>query len=48
MNGRQVVPYKAGLYCSFCTSLMSGCLRLWDHVGGLCGEINFALLLFSL
>ena len=38
VNGRQVVPYKAGVYCSLCTSSMSGCFRLWDHVGGLCGE----------
>uniref|UniRef100_A0A3B4DBT3 C-type lectin domain-containing protein n=2 Tax=Pygocentrus nattereri TaxID=42514 RepID=A0A3B4DBT3_PYGNA len=36
VNGRQVVPYKAGVYCSLCTSSMSGCFRLWDHVGGLC------------
>ncbi|KAL2088497.1 hypothetical protein ACEWY4_015396 [Coilia grayii] len=36
VNGRSVVPYKAGVYCSFCTSLMSGCFRLWDHIGGLC------------
>ncbi|KAG7473522.1 hypothetical protein MATL_G00096850 [Megalops atlanticus] len=38
VNGRMVVPYKAGAYCSLCTSDMSGCFRLWDHVGGLCGE----------
>ncbi|XP_063045297.1 C-type lectin domain family 18 member A-like [Engraulis encrasicolus] len=36
VNGRPVVPYKAGVYCSLCTSLMSGCFRLWDHIGGLC------------
>ncbi|KAM4631322.1 C-type lectin domain family 18 member A-like [Polymixia lowei] len=36
INGRLVVPYKAGLSCSLCTSSMSGCFRLWDHVGGLC------------
>ncbi|XP_036391136.1 C-type lectin domain family 18 member A-like [Megalops cyprinoides] len=36
VNGRMVVPYKAGAYCSLCTSDMSGCFRLWDHVGGLC------------
>ncbi|XP_041917704.1 C-type lectin domain family 18 member B-like isoform X2 [Alosa sapidissima] len=36
VNGRPVVPYKAGVYCSLCTSDMSGCFRLWDHVGGLC------------
>ncbi|KAM4593696.1 C-type lectin domain family 18 member A-like [Odontesthes bonariensis] len=36
VNGRLVIPYQSGLYCSLCTSLMSGCFRLWDHVGGLC------------
>ncbi|KAG7483491.1 C-type lectin domain family 18 member A-like [Solea senegalensis] len=35
-NGRLVTPYKQGVYCSLCTSSMSGCYRLWDHVGGLC------------
>ncbi|KAI9528393.1 C-type lectin domain 18 member A [Dissostichus eleginoides] len=32
VNGRLVTPYKTGLYCSLCTSSMSGCFRLWDHV----------------
>ncbi|XP_029000305.1 C-type lectin domain family 18 member A-like isoform X2 [Betta splendens] len=36
VNGLLVTPYKSGLSCSLCTSSMSGCLRLWDHVGGLC------------
>uniref|UniRef100_A0A8D2ZFZ8 C-type lectin domain-containing protein n=1 Tax=Scophthalmus maximus TaxID=52904 RepID=A0A8D2ZFZ8_SCOMX len=36
VNGRLVLPYKSGPYCSLCTSSMSGCFRLWDHVGGLC------------
>ncbi|XP_047436783.1 C-type lectin domain family 18 member A-like [Mugil cephalus] len=36
VNGRLVTPYKSGSYCSLCTSSMSGCFRLWDHVGGLC------------
>uniref|UniRef100_A0A7N8XGH1 EGF-like domain-containing protein n=1 Tax=Mastacembelus armatus TaxID=205130 RepID=A0A7N8XGH1_9TELE len=36
VNGWMVIPYRSGLYCSLCTSSMSGCLRLWDHVGGLC------------
>ncbi|MBN3297902.1 CL18A protein, partial [Amia calva] len=36
VNGRMVVPYKAGVYCSLCTANKSGCYRLWDHVGGLC------------
>lgn len=40
VNGQLVMPYKSGLYCSLCTSSMSGCLRLWDHVGGLCGKTN--------
>lgn len=34
-----MTPYKSGLYCSLCTSSMSGCFRLWDHIGGLCGKI---------
>ncbi|XP_045888785.1 C-type lectin domain family 18 member A-like isoform X1 [Micropterus dolomieu] len=36
VNGWLVMPYKKGVYCSLCTSSMSGCFRLWDHVGGLC------------
>ncbi|MGH0121822.1 UNVERIFIED_CONTAM: hypothetical protein FKN15_068808, partial [Acipenser sinensis] len=36
VNGRLVLPYKKGPYCSLCTSGMSGCFKLWDHVGGLC------------
>ncbi|XP_044060150.1 C-type lectin domain family 18 member A-like isoform X2 [Siniperca chuatsi] len=36
VNGWLVMPYKMGLYCSLCTSSMSGCFKLWDHVGGLC------------
>uniref|UniRef100_A0AAY5JXB0 C-type lectin domain-containing protein n=1 Tax=Esox lucius TaxID=8010 RepID=A0AAY5JXB0_ESOLU len=36
VNGMLVGPYKAGFSCSLCTSSMSGCFRLWDHVGGLC------------
>uniref|UniRef100_A0A3P9IW14 C-type lectin domain family 18 member A n=1 Tax=Oryzias latipes TaxID=8090 RepID=A0A3P9IW14_ORYLA len=36
VNGKLVRPYKLGLSCSLCTSSMSGCFRLWDHVGGLC------------
>ncbi|MGH0116287.1 UNVERIFIED_CONTAM: hypothetical protein FKN15_003467 [Acipenser sinensis] len=36
VNGRLVMPYKKGPYCSLCTSGMSGCFKLWDHVGGLC------------
>lgn len=38
VNGQLVMPYKTGQYCSLCTSSMSGCFRLWDHVGGLCGK----------
>ncbi|XP_076848689.1 C-type lectin domain family 18 member A-like isoform X2 [Brachyhypopomus gauderio] len=36
VNGRHVKPYRAGASCSLCTSSMSGCVRLWDHVSGLC------------
>uniref|UniRef100_A0A673AMR6 C-type lectin domain family 18 member A n=1 Tax=Sphaeramia orbicularis TaxID=375764 RepID=A0A673AMR6_9TELE len=36
VKGQLVMPYKAGLYCSLCTSSMSGCFKLWDHIGGLC------------
>ncbi|KAF3832579.1 hypothetical protein F7725_026244 [Dissostichus mawsoni] len=32
VNGQLVTPYKTGLYCSLCTSSMSGCFRLWDHI----------------
>ncbi|KAG7230518.1 hypothetical protein INR49_012231 [Caranx melampygus] len=32
VNGQLVIPYKSGLCCSLCTSSMSGCFRLWDHV----------------
>lgn len=38
VKGQLVTPYKAGQYCSLCTSSMSGCFRLWDHIGGLCGN----------
>ncbi|KAI3377851.1 hypothetical protein L3Q82_008989, partial [Scortum barcoo] len=41
VNGQLVMPYKTGLYCSLCTSSMSGCFRLWDHVGGLCEKVQF-------
>lgn len=40
MKGQLVTPYKAGQYCSLCTSSMSGCFRLWDHIGGLCGNFK--------
>ncbi|MBN3274232.1 CL18A protein, partial [Polyodon spathula] len=36
VNGRLVLPYKKGPYCSLCTSGMSGCFKLWDHIAGLC------------
>ncbi|XP_054474452.1 C-type lectin domain family 18 member A-like [Anoplopoma fimbria] len=36
VNGWLVMPYNTGLYCSLCTSSMSGCFKLWDYVGGLC------------
>lgn len=40
VKGQLVAPYQAGLSCTLCTSSMSGCFRLWDHVGGLCGELG--------
>lgn len=40
VKGQLVAPYKAGPSCSLCTSSRSGCFRLWDHVGGLCGELD--------
>lgn len=40
VKGQLVAPYKAGLSCTLCTSSMSGCFRLWDHIGGLCGELG--------
>uniref|UniRef100_A0A672HHP0 C-type lectin domain family 18 member A n=1 Tax=Salarias fasciatus TaxID=181472 RepID=A0A672HHP0_SALFA len=33
VNGQLVRPYKSGLYCSLCTSDMSGCYRLWGPCG---------------
>uniref|UniRef100_A0A4W3JK63 C-type lectin domain family 18 member A n=1 Tax=Callorhinchus milii TaxID=7868 RepID=A0A4W3JK63_CALMI len=36
INGRIIVPYKEGVWCSLCTSRMSGCFKSWDHSGGLC------------
>ncbi len=45
VNGQLVMPYKTGLYCSLCTSFMSGCFRLWDHVGGLCGKTIYKQML---
>ncbi|KAK7913047.1 hypothetical protein WMY93_013258 [Mugilogobius chulae] len=36
VNGQLVRPYRTGQYCTLCTSSMSGCFKLWDHIGGLC------------
>ncbi|XP_067847352.1 C-type lectin domain family 18 member A-like isoform X2 [Heptranchias perlo] len=36
INGRTIIPYKEGAWCSLCTSRMSGCFKSWDHHGGLC------------
>ncbi|XP_067419573.1 C-type lectin domain family 18 member A-like isoform X2 [Emydura macquarii macquarii] len=36
MNGKTIVPYKRGAWCSLCTSGLSGCFKSWDHSGGLC------------
>lgn len=37
-NGRTIVPYKKGAWCSLCTASVSGCFKAWDHAGGLCGK----------
>lgn len=47
VKGQLVAPYKAGLSCTFCTSSMSGCFRLWDHIGGLCGELGRNMLWYK-
>ncbi|NXA42815.1 CL18A protein, partial [Eudromia elegans] len=36
MNGKPIVPYKKGAWCSLCTAGLSGCFKSWDHGGGLC------------
>ncbi|XP_036782848.2 C-type lectin domain family 18 member A isoform X2 [Manis pentadactyla] len=36
VNGKTVVPYKKGAWCSLCTARVSGCFKAWDHAGGLC------------
>ncbi|XP_062997548.1 C-type lectin domain family 18 member B [Elgaria multicarinata webbii] len=36
INGKMIVPYKKGAWCSLCTSGHSGCFKSWDHGGGLC------------
>nr|XP_009688688.1 PREDICTED: C-type lectin domain family 18 member A-like [Struthio camelus australis] len=36
MNGKTIVPYKKGAWCSLCTAGLSGCFKSWDHGGGLC------------
>ncbi|XP_025936735.1 C-type lectin domain family 18 member A-like [Apteryx rowi] len=36
MNGKIIVPYKKGAWCSLCTAGLSGCFKSWDHGGGLC------------
>lgn len=38
VNGKTVVPYKKGDWCSLCTARVSGCFKAWDHAGGLCGK----------
>lgn len=47
VKGQLVTPYKAGLSCTLCTSSMSGCFRLWDHIGGLCGELGRNMLSYT-
>nr|XP_014348665.1 PREDICTED: C-type lectin domain family 18 member A-like [Latimeria chalumnae] len=41
MNGQVIVPYKKGAWCTLCTSAMSGCFKSWDHVGGICGKVEY-------
>lgn len=36
VNGKTIVPYKKGSWCSLCTASVSGCFKAWDHAGGLC------------
>ncbi|XP_054525469.1 C-type lectin domain family 18 member A isoform X1 [Pan troglodytes] len=36
VNGKTIVPYKNGAWCSLCTASVSGCFKAWDHAGGLC------------
>ncbi|KAM5297620.1 C-type lectin domain family 18 member C-like isoform 2-T2 [Glossophaga mutica] len=36
VNGKMIVPYKEGAWCSLCTASVSGCFKAWDHAGGLC------------
>ncbi|XP_030059479.1 C-type lectin domain family 18 member A isoform X2 [Microcaecilia unicolor] len=36
INGKTIVPYKKGAWCSLCTSGRAGCFKSWDHIGGLC------------
>ena len=38
VNGKTIVPYKKGAWCSLCTASVSGCFKAWDHAGGLCGK----------
>ncbi|XP_036919543.1 C-type lectin domain family 18 member A-like isoform X2 [Sturnira hondurensis] len=36
VDGKTIVPYKKGTWCSLCTASVSGCFKAWDHAGGLC------------
>ncbi|XP_037010079.2 C-type lectin domain family 18 member C isoform X2 [Artibeus jamaicensis] len=36
VDGKTIVPYKKGAWCSLCTASVSGCFKAWDHAGGLC------------
>ncbi|XP_078526547.1 C-type lectin domain family 18 member A-like isoform X2 [Lissotriton helveticus] len=36
IEGKTIVPYKKGAWCSLCTSGRAGCFKSWDHLGGLC------------
>nr|XP_012627925.1 C-type lectin domain family 18 member A isoform X3 [Microcebus murinus] len=41
VNGKTIVPYKKGAWCSLCTASVSGCFKAWDHAGGLCAKVHF-------
>ncbi|EMP29721.1 C-type lectin domain family 18 member A [Chelonia mydas] len=44
MNGKMIIPYKKGAWCSLCTSGCSGCFKSWDHSGGLCVKCSIQCL----
>ncbi|XP_069073643.1 C-type lectin domain family 18 member A-like isoform X1 [Pleurodeles waltl] len=36
IEGKTIVPYKKGAWCTLCTAGRAGCFKSWDHIGGLC------------